>query len=191
MVSLQPTYDIDVYGTSLCSRSGVVPEVKVILTLLSVSVSAHASAHWSERGMSTSVRLAELFQEGTGSVRFVSVPDFSKINRFGSVRFGNYFPGSTRFGLRFSDASWLGPVRFGSVPRPVPAGSGIKRFGSVRFGRFGSVSYSFLLFRWQREVNRGPGAPPGILKPGDVLQQARSMYYASTQVRQSPSPLVP
>ena len=44
-----------------------------------------------------------------------------------------------RFGLRFLDASWLGPVRFGSVPRPVPARSRIKRFGSVRFGpvRFG------------------------------------------------------
>ena len=61
------------------------------------------------------------------------------------------FPGSTQFGLSFSDAisdaSWLGPVRFSSFPRPVPVGSRIKRFGSVRFGRFGlfgSVSYSFL-----------------------------------------------
>lgn len=58
-------------------------------------------------------------------VRFGSVPHFSKNNRFGSVRFGNSFSGSTRFGLRFSDASWLGPVRFGSVRfrvrfRPVP-----------------------------------------------------------------------
>ena len=48
-------------------------------------------------------------QEGTGSVRFVSVPDFSQM--------------------------FIGPVRFGSVPRPVPAGSEIKRFGSGRFGR--------------------------------------------------------
>ena len=47
-------------------------------------------------------------QEGTGSVRFVSLPDFSKIHRFGSVRFGSF-------------------------PRPNPAGSRIKRFGSVRF----------------------------------------------------------
>ena len=88
-----------------------------------------------------------LFQEGDGSVRFVSVPDFSKINRFGSVR-KCIFPGSTRFGLRFSDTPWLGPVRFGSVPRPVPAGSGITRFGSVRFGsvRFGSAgSVRFLI----------------------------------------------
>ena len=78
-----------------------------------------------------------------GSIRFHSVP-FGSI-RFHSVRRTN--PGSTRFGLRFSDALWLGPVRFGSVPRPVLAGSRSKRFGSVRFGRigrFGSVSYSFL-----------------------------------------------
>ena len=75
---------------------------------------------------------------------FVSVPDFSKTHGFnsGSVR-KSIFSGSTRSGLRLSDASWLGPVRFGSVPRPVPASSRI-RFGSVRFSRFGSVSYSFL-----------------------------------------------
>ena len=83
-------------------------------------------------------------QEGTGSLRFVSVLDFfSKINRFwaGSVR-KNVFPGSTRFGLLFR--IHRGSVRFGSVPRPVPAGSRIQRFGSVRFGRFSSVSYFFL-----------------------------------------------
>ena len=34
---------------------------------------------------------------------------------------------------------WLGPVRFGSFPRPVPSGSTITRFGSVRFGSAGSV----------------------------------------------------
>ena len=71
------------------------------------------------------------------SVRFVSVPDFSRIHRNGSVRFGIFI---TRFGLCFSDASRLGPVRFGSFPRPVP-----ELNGSVRFGRFGSVSYSFLV----------------------------------------------
>ena len=48
--------------------------------------------------------------------------------RFGSVR-KMFFPGPTRFGLRFSDASWLGPVRCGSFPRTVPAGSGMVRFG--------------------------------------------------------------
>ena len=46
------------------------------------------------------------------------------------------FAGSTQFGLRFSDASWLGPLRFGPVPRPVPAGSRIKRFGSAGSFRF-------------------------------------------------------
>ena len=83
-------------------------------------------------------------QEGTGSVRFVSVPDLSQINRFGLVR-KIRFPGLTRFGLRFSGPSWRGPVRFGSFPRTVPAGSiinelhGSVRFGSVRFGSVGSV----------------------------------------------------
>ena len=70
-------------------------------------------------------------------VRFASVPDFSKINRFGSVRFGNFkFPGSTPFGLHFSDASWLGSVRFRVRFRPIP-----ELNGSVRFGRFGSVRF--------------------------------------------------
>ena len=77
-------------------------------------------------------------------VRFDSFR-FRTFRKFiGSVRFGseNSLPGSMRFGLRFSDASWLGgPVRFGSVPRPVPAGSGIERFGSVRFGSAGSVRF--------------------------------------------------
>ena len=82
-------------------------------------------------------RLEQAYREGTGSVRFVSVPDFSNTYRFGSVRKNNIL-GSTRFGLRFWDSSWLGLVRFGSFPRPVPAGSEIKRFGSVRFGRVGS-----------------------------------------------------
>ena len=59
-------------------------------------------------------------------------------NRFGSV-WKFKFLGSIRFGLRYSDASWLGPVRFGWFPRPIPAGSRIKRVGSVRFERFGSV----------------------------------------------------
>ena len=72
-----------------------------------------------------------------GWIRFGSGLFFDNSSfRFGSVR-TNICPGSTRFDLRFSDASWLGPVRFGSVPRPVPAGSRIKRFGSVPFGRFG------------------------------------------------------
>ena len=90
-------------------------------------------------------------QEGTGSLRFVSVLDFfSKINRFwaGSVR-KNVFPGSTRFGLLFR--THRGSVRFGSVRfrvrfRPVPEFN-----GSVRIGRFGSVR--FLMITVELETN--------------------------------------
>ena len=61
--------------------------------------------------------LCYIMQEGHGSVRFVSVPAFSKINRFGSVRFGNVF-----VPVRRSSAcifrTHRGSVRFGSV-RPV------------------------------------------------------------------------
>ena len=84
-----------------------------------------------------------LFQEGTGSVRFVSVLDFSKIDRFASVRFGQiYFP--VRRGSACVFRTRRGSVRFGSVQfrvrfRPVPDLN-----GSVRPVRFGSVSYSFL-----------------------------------------------
>ena len=46
-----------------------------------------------------------LIQEGTGSVRFVPVPDFLNMHRFGSVRFGNLnVPVQRGFGPRFSDA---------------------------------------------------------------------------------------
>ena len=55
-------------------------------------------------------------QEGTGSVRFVSVPDFSTFHRFGSVRFG-----SENFVSR-SDA--VRPAFFGRV---------VARSASVRF----------------------------------------------------------
>ena len=80
-------------------------------------------------------------QEGTGSVRFGSRPFEESSARFGLVRFGDvFFPGSARFGLCFSDASGLGLVRFGSVPRLVPTGSRIKRFGLVRLVRFGFYS---------------------------------------------------
>ena len=91
-----------------------------------------------------------LRQEGTGSVRFQTFRRFIGSVRFGSglfedssVRLGSVrtiiFPGSMRFGVHFSNASWLGPVRFGSFPRPVPAGFRIK--GSVRFGSAGSVRF--------------------------------------------------
>ena len=67
----------------------------------------------------------EYEQEGTVPVRFRQI--------IVSVRFGLAIPfsDSMRFGLRLLNASWLGPVRFGSFPRPVPAGSRIKRFGST------------------------------------------------------------
>ena len=77
-----------------------------------------------------------MFQEGTGSVRFGSVPDFSIINRLGSVRFGQLFL-PVRCGSACVLRTCRGSVRFGSVPCPVPAGSGIHRFGSVRPVRFG------------------------------------------------------
>ena len=50
------------------------------------------------------------------------------IHRFGSVR-KNSCPGSTRFGLRFLGASWLGPVRFGFLflpERGTPARTGFE-----------------------------------------------------------------
>ena len=65
-----------------------------------------------------------------GSIRFGSVTFEKSSVRFGSVR-KHVFPGSMRFGLPFSDASWLGPVRFGLFPHPVPELNGSVRFGSV------------------------------------------------------------
>ena len=50
----------------------------------------------------------------SGRKRFGSVPDVSELPRSGSVR-KEIVSGSTRFGLRFSDASWLGPVPFRSA----------------------------------------------------------------------------
>ena len=93
-------------------------------------------------------------QEVTGSVRFVSVPDFSTI--IGSDRKMS-FPGSTRFGLRFSDASWLGSVRFASA---------------------GSVSCSFLFI--QKCTSKGIGRQGMVLKDGDSLQADSSSIYLST-----------
>ena len=79
------------------------------------------------------------------TVRFDSFRFQTFRKLIGSVRFGSemYFS-PVRRGLACIFRTRRGSVRFGSVPRPVPAGSGIKRFGSVRFGRFGSVSHSFL-----------------------------------------------
>ena len=65
------------------------------------------------------------------SFRFGS--GLSKIHRFGSVR-RTILAGSMRFGLRFSDASWLrfGSVRFRVRFRSVPELNGSVRFGSAR-----------------------------------------------------------
>ena len=100
-------------------------------------------------------------QEGTGSVRFVSIPDFSsKIHRFGSVRLGQViFP--VRHGSACAFRTRRGSVRFGSIRRvrfrPVP-----KLSGSVRFGRFGTVLIPscFPVSGAAPSVSRGRGAAP-------------------------------
>ena len=57
-----------------------------------------------------------------GSIRFGSGLFEKSPVRFGSVRTNKFFQfDSVR--TAFSDGSWLGAVRFGSVSRPVPAGS--------------------------------------------------------------------
>ena len=88
---------------------------------------------------SPSLRLLVTGRDRFGSIRFRSGIFIASV-RYGSVR-TIICTDSTRFGLRFSDASWLVPVRFCSFPRPVPKLNGSARFGSVRLG---SVSYSFL-----------------------------------------------
>ena len=86
-------------------------------------------------------------------MRFDSVPDFSTIYWFCSVRFGSVRFGKLNFPVRRGSAfvfrARRGSVRLKSVCfrvrfRPVPEFN-----GSVRFGRFVSVSYSscICLFR--------------------------------------------
>ena len=111
----------------------------------------------------TCVREYTLNQEGAGSVRFISVPDFGSV-RFDSFRFRK-FVGSVRFGSENQNSLFdpVPPASFGRVAarsdsvrfcvwfRPVPKFNGSVRFGSVWFGsvRFGSVrparfGFSFL-----------------------------------------------
>ena len=92
-------------------------------------------------------------QEGTGSVRFVSVPDFSTINWFGSVRFGQIFVPVRRGSAAFFErvVARSGSVRFVSASSSGRFRNSTVRFGSVRFSRFGSVSYSFLIRRSSEE----------------------------------------
>ena len=66
-------------------------------------------------GAAPSRHAVRLCQEGTGSVRFVSVPDFSTNHRFRSFRGGNFFS------------------RFDAV-RPAFFGCVVDRSGSVRLG---------------------------------------------------------
>ena len=81
-----------------------------------------------------------VYQEEPGSVRFVSVTDFSTIDRFSSVRFGKFiFP--VRRGSACAFRMRRGSVRFGSVRFRVRFRLVPKLSGSVWFG---SVSYSFL-----------------------------------------------
>ena len=86
---------------------------------------AHEAGEKARDSADVCVPLATFRQE---PVRFDSFRFRTFRQIIGSVRFGSvrrqYSSGSTRLGLRFSDASWLGPVRF---------------------GRFGLVSYSLLL----------------------------------------------
>ena len=122
-------------------------------------------------------------------------------NRFGSIRFGSglfenlsvrfasvrkiTFPASTRFGLRFSDASWLGPIRFGSIPRPVPAGSRIKRFGSVRFGSVRSVRFGFLFL--PVVPSRSPQKQGCECPPRGPLTGVESLVHFAYPTLQQPS----
>ena len=82
-------------------------------------------------------------QEGTGSVRFVSVPWFMEIKLIGSNRFGSetYVP---RFDAIRPLLFGRIVARSGSVLFASASASGRFRNLTVRFGRFSSVSYSFL-----------------------------------------------
>ena len=82
----------------------------------------------------------KVYQEEPGSVRFVSVTDFSTIDRFSSVRFGKFiFP--VRRGSACVVRTRRGSIRFVSVRfrvrfRPVPEFNGLIRFGSAGSVRF-------------------------------------------------------
>ena len=114
-----------------------------------------------------------------GSVRFVSVPDFSKINRFGSVRFGSemYFSRFDAVQLAFFGhaVARSGSVRFGSVPRPVLAGSGIKRFGSA-----GSVRFLIPSCQWCRKDRAEEPVACTVSKQYARKRASRSHTYSAT-----------
>ena len=108
------------------------------------------------------------------SVRLVSVPVFSTINRFGSVRVGNLvFP--VRRGSAFVVR---GSVRFGSVCFRVRFRQVAELNGWVRFGRFGSVSCFFLP---DIHTCRQAGRQAGI----HIYRQTDGQTYIHTYVRRS------
>ena len=88
-------------------------------------------------------------QEGIGSVCSGSGLFESLSVRCGSVKRFSRFDA---FGLRFSDASWLGPVgsvRFRVRFRPVPELNCSVRFGSVKhFSRFDAFGLRFSDASW-------------------------------------------
>ena len=95
------------------------------------------------------------------------------------------FPGSTPVRPAFfSDESWLGPVRFGSFPRPVPAGSRVKRFGSVRPIRFGLLFLpvkSILPLRTSVFVSANPPIPPPLPRLAQWAAAAASLWRSRPQ----------
>ena len=125
------------------------------------------------------MRDRSIVQEGNGSVRFVSVPDFSKINRFGSVRFGNvFFP--VRRGSACVFRTRRGSVRFGSVRfrvrfRPVP-----ELNGSVRFGSAGSVRFLIPSCHWCRQVRAEEPVACTVSKQYARKRASRTHTYSAT-----------
>ena len=104
----------------------------------------HCIRHAMNSQHRVALTIENMCQEGTGSVRFVSVPDFSNNHRFGSVRFGQLFV-PVRRGLACIFRTGRGSVWFSSVCFRVRFWPVPEFDGSVRFGRFGSVSYSYLM----------------------------------------------
>ena len=95
-------------------------------------------------------------QEGTSSVRFVSVPNFSTIHRFGSVRFGSVRFGKYIFPVRRGSAcifrTFRSSVRFGSVRFRVRFWPVPELHISVRFGSVWSVRCGFLFLHESLDV---------------------------------------
>ena len=104
-------------------------------------------------------------REETGSVRFLSVPDFLKTHRFtGSVRF-----------LSVSDFSKI--HRFRLVP---------ELNGSVRFGRLDSISYSSLcvclLASMRLKMRRRPFSSARRAPQRPYVRDRRTRAYTHTHI---------